>query len=138
MRRGWALSGMMALILAGALIFSHTSTESSSDISSIKKNLTEQGVTVNSISGSDDKLTVEIQSEGTDQVTSADIQAIRDIRNQVRSESNKSLGIKDLNVQIAGKQGNIIYDGTINDITAIPAFVTKPEVKLDAASVKKF
>ncbi|MFI2855825.1 hypothetical protein ACH6EH_01650 [Paenibacillus sp. JSM ZJ436] len=134
----WIVIAGAAAILSSVLAFSFISSASSLDTAPISNRLAEKGVIVKSMSMSGKVLQVGIQSEGTDQMTPEDIKAIRNIRNEIRSGSNKILGIKDLKVKFSGKQGKVIYDSTINDITAIPDFVKKPEVKLDDLNVKSF
>ena len=138
MRRKWVISGMIVFVLLAVLFFGCISSASPVDtgIKLLKKNLMKQGVEVRNLSISGHELQVGIQSEGTERLTPDDIRAIRNIRNEVRSQANQDMGIKNLSIQFQGQKGNVLYDATINDITAIPDFVKKPKSELKAADAE--
>ena len=117
MRRKWVISGMIVFVLLAVLFFGCISSASPVDtgIKLLKKNLMKQGVEVRNLSISGHELQVGIQSEGTERLTPDDIRAIRNIRNEVRSQANQGMGIKDL---------------------SIPDFVKKPKSELKAADAE--
>ena len=137
MKSKWIISGGIAFVLIVLLAFSISSVDSvNSDINALKDNLVEQGIKVKSLSLNGKDLQAKIQSDGIDRLTPEDIRAIRNIRNEVRNPANQEMGIQNLSILILGKQGNTMYDVTINDITVIPEFVRKPKPRLKTADVE--
>lgn len=136
MLKKWIFTGTLAAALSGILLFSYISAASPLDTSLIDNNLVEKGVRVSNISASGSNLQLELKSESSDKATPEDILALREIRNEIRKESNKNLQIQNVSLKIISEKGNTIYDGIVNDIKSIPDFSKKPEIKLDSNQVE--
>lgn len=113
--------GSILVLMCGLLFFGaiYAYNANSLDLDKIKKSLSEKGVAYTEASLKDDVLKIKFKSKGVKEITSEDISSLRAIRNEARKGENKKF-IKDLSQVIESANGEVIYDGKINDIMATP------------------
>lgn len=131
----WFLVVAAVIVLSGAFYMNSISAESPTQL--IQDQLVKGGVEVAKISTHEHDLKLETNSASTSgKTTIDDIKTIRKIRNEVRSGSNGTSQIKNVDLTITDKNGRNIYNGVSNDITQIPDFSAKIVGKLDSESVQ--
>ncbi|SDL15625.1 hypothetical protein SAMN05428961_10499 [Paenibacillus sp. OK060] len=131
----WFLVVAAVIVLSGAFYMNSISAESPTQL--IPDQLVKGGVEVAKISTHEHDLKLETNSASTSgKATIDDIKTIRKIRNEVRSGSNGTSQIKNVDLTITDKNGRNIYNGVSNDITQIPDFSAKIVGKLDSESVQ--
>ncbi|WP_405155359.1 hypothetical protein [Paenibacillus sp. FSL K6-0108] len=131
----WFLVVAAVIVLSGAFYMNSISAESPTQL--IQDQLVKGGVEVAKISTHEHDLKLETNSASTSgKATIDDIKTIRKIRNEVRSGSNGTSQIKNVDLTITDKNGRNIYNGVSNDITQIPDFSAKIVGKLDSESVQ--
>ena len=132
--RGCILVLLCGLLLTGAAYF-YSVNANSLDLEKIKKSLTETGMNLTEASLDGNVLKIKFKSKGINEITSEDISSLRAIRNEARKEENKRF-VKDLNQIIEAANGEVIYDGLVNDIMVIPDLKEDPPIPKNALDVK--
>ncbi|MGW8956047.1 hypothetical protein [Paenibacillus sp. NPDC055715] len=128
------LVGAALSILSGAFYINSISAESPTEL--IQTKLSQQGVSISSISAQQEDLKVETKSASSSgKATIDDIKAIRAVRNEVRSGVNGTNEIKNIDLAIKGANGKTIYDAVSNDVTHIPDFSKKIQGSLESTKV---
>ncbi|KAF6574230.1 hypothetical protein JDW19_07130 [Paenibacillus polymyxa] len=121
-------------IFSGAFYINSISAESPTEL--IQTKLSQQGVSISSISAQQEDLKVETKSvSSSGKATIDDIKAIRAVRNEVRSGVNGTNEIKNIDLAIKGANGKTIYDEVSNDVTHIPDFSKKIQGSLESTKV---
>ncbi|MNW41524.1 hypothetical protein D3C74_186660 [compost metagenome] len=121
-------------IFSGAFYINSISAEIPTEL--IQTKLSQQGVSISSISAQQEDLKVETKSvSSSGKATIDDIKAIRAVRNEVRSGVNGINEIKNIDLAIKGANGKTIYDAVSNDVTHIPDFSKKIQGSLEPVKV---
>jgi len=113
--------GIILITLFICTFVSAQAFENSVNIEKVKKNLIEDGVDVSKISIENSSVQITMISNGLDKANPEDIMSIRKIKNELRKPEYTDK-IKNLNLVIANKNGDVIFNRTYNDITTIPNF----------------
>ncbi|MDP1509436.1 hypothetical protein L8C07_14235 [Paenibacillus sp. CMAA1739] len=121
-------------IFSGAFYINSISAESPTEL--IQTKLSQQGVSISSISAQQEDLKVETKSvSSSGKATIDDIKAIRAVRNEVRSGVNGTNEIKNIDLAIKAANGKTIYDEVSNDVTHIPDFSKKIQGSMESTKV---